>query len=1227
MILHTQEKNFLLNCTNPRITGNYKIVIDSKNTWFLESINSSEVLANSKLKGFVINKSYSFETNLRNYTSSLSAFSHFYDIIDTKQLVYSTDLYQQYHQMYETGAYSEASKTINGNFRYFAPLQIQDIKNLPTHFIIVKTNATKNDFQSICNSSYKVVEMYDLKELNDWYLSKIENSYISTDLTNLYISGLHVQTGRQTIIHEDSMKSLRMNEQTITENNNWITNAYKRNNLIYTNIVNVEFAFTDKEVNNNFVRYAGFYVTLHDIDVDDAIHTNNALLLTKLQNSVIAFDENVILKTYDKKEHSIKCQNFGKLLQNTITFDFTVPPEPNTKLKIAVNRIVDFEITLDANVVNKSLRQIKQFIIDKINNEFSGTASTLHATLQIDGIRLVTNNIIDAATTLSLESTSRIIQVQKSIYGDNTNLFSHPSINTFTSKELVDTTKFAHIQIHNTTYKIVKIEKYFDLYLYTVDRALESNLKADTIVYVVTVHTEKHKIAHPLSIAELCMHSEIEQIENDFDKNLYKAYILNETVSPTLLNIANSYFDEIIDDKISFIKDIDVVETLSTTVDEPYSRFSESTLPQLLKFNKLNQFINHWVSNENSVNIDNELNVSLAYRLNSLNSSHFANSKRNLIEQTHDWFILISGQPPYLRKFSKSYSTISLNVDTFSSKTTNAYDYLLMHSKISYDKKQNKSFVYFKGVKYAINRNLHNYRFAVVLDPTKPVENSNFDIHYIQNDKFKTFTIYVNFYIPEPVLTKLERSDRYYFADKSLMYYSTKLYATKNNTVNLGRSRISLNIYDELEDKTYLGSNVGKNWLYNSPQGLIACVKRGNSTIFDTSFIDILQIGGSLSIFYTLSRDWQFSPLFGMEITFEDIVAIDDDYFWCRKIYVYANKTQDILNDDYRGFDNIDDNVVTNFYRFDIIDMYTRNPEVFRNNNFAYISKAIAYELCSYDKRSSIAANIARYKDISLSSISKHFVNKNVSSFDENHPNEVDIDVIDMMYANIVISKKEQNNQLETTKSYTYTIGRQNLEYKPRIREILKFAGPFANTIVDYSKWKKQLTKNHIPEQLTYAKYRQDLSLSTMYSSVTNSDNNIENIHWLCGPNEFRTPISSIVFNSSEYVTIRFNYNAENTTLYTILRQYLLSIIPEEISIADLIKFINIKENCTEETLHNYDPYRLIYENFILNVFMNIYTVETIRSNNHDEEFIINGLNVHINNANDNEQYTIIFKR
>lgn len=1229
------KTNKSLNQTNVRLTGNVKLVMDSENNLFFESINSSEYLSSIIFKGYKYNKGLLYTTNFRNFVNQNIGINHLYDVVDTNLLRHTNSLYKQYHNIYKAGCYSEESQLIDENFRYFAPIMIEDTNDTPDYFVILKSN--KTGIKDIIKDG-EVVQVFDLSEIKSRIFSQIEDSYIISDLENLNVSGYDITTGNHNLITENSFKQLLNNDQTITETNNWVTNAFKRNLMVYTNILNLEFAFTDKNVDGKFVYYSGFYCKKNDF-----VNIPNSLKLIQRKSDFIKWIENYKYQNYYGRTFSGIGSSFGTKKQSVLEIEMLVNPTASTLLHISLNDVIDYTLIIEQSMISKKVEQTRLNIARKINDFYTGQRTTIRAEVIGNNIRLITNNILETTEVLKFFSTSPSLNIVNPRFGTKSNEFISPNEYSIVTNTFMNPTTFKHImyevdgeKIYN---EIEQVNEYLGQYLYKLKNVVPKLRSGETFWFVET------KIEAPytfslLPMYELDMDTEFNNHKtiSDFDLVKYREFLettLNATnfrgqastyfgvpedlLSEEQLNEYKSlingeivkYFDGIEDTKKVFINDINPITLESTMIEDPYIRLDENNNPTLRKLNRLYPFISKWSSGLDSTNNPNMFNISLPYKHESLNASHIENY-REPYKNTHDWFVLVDGLPHYdLNEIQKmSYSRYALDDSSFEDSEFDAYEFLehieptkvnKCYTEIEYDEKQKVSFAYFKGVKYRIERNLKDYKFSVVVKTSTELLDDVFKLKTIQNDTFKTFTIYINFYIPEPILTTLERGNRYYFIDKSLMYFSSAVYSTNVESVDYGTDRISLDLYNNSEVKTYLGlSTNSTNWFHTTNNNeTILYVKRGNAGIFNTNFGDILQLGGNLTVSYTSSEDIN-SPWYGMEIDFEEIVEIGVNHFWCKRIIIKSNINVDVNDDDGFGFENIDENVVTQIRVQNVYNEYSNNNNIFNEDNQLYISKAIAYELCSYNKIITKKANNARYSELCLSNIKMYFKGNRITS----NKGDLRVYIDDMDSSDINVLNMSNNNQIERLdKVYSYRIYRQHLKYKPNTKVIQEYYdfGDIKKIVpcetINPNEYVKIVSKvdNEYLDILMSKKRKQQLNLTKFYDYIKASTNGITTIElpWMVAPNEVRTPLVSYVMNTSEKIVV----TTENSDilLSDLLMDYIMLIVNlKSIQKSDLVNYLNIWNNTTLDTLDNYNVYNLIVQDFISNFFSKIYKVESI---------------------------------
>jgi hypothetical protein len=149
VVTYTQlaERNvsFQLLRTNPKLTTNIKLTVDSGGDLWLNSINANEQLADQKYKRFAINENSNHEINLHKFYDSgktPSAIAYQVGSTISKNAV-AKDLKDQFDfDLYTSGAKYLTSRQYSEKFSYFAPLYLDQV--IPTKFVIFKIPGASN---------------------------------------------------------------------------------------------------------------------------------------------------------------------------------------------------------------------------------------------------------------------------------------------------------------------------------------------------------------------------------------------------------------------------------------------------------------------------------------------------------------------------------------------------------------------------------------------------------------------------------------------------------------------------------------------------------------------------------------------------------------------------------------------------------------------------------------------------------------------------------------------------------------------------------------------------------------------------------------------------------------------------------------------------------------------------------------------------------------------------
>jgi hypothetical protein len=285
------NKSFQLIRTNPALTTNVKLVVDSNYRLYLESFDTNTQLSDQKYKHHRINSDTLYEREIVKFYDGLSnqlAFDVKYDSDNTS--VFKT-YDKQFDDMYWAGAKYVDDNWYEEDGEYFAPLYIRK-GDIPEGFIILRVDEatpyeetdnefslaklTKDNFNSQIVDKWKCVSFYDMR-----YQSKLGNFLSNNFIENTrfpsrafelnfrkyefskwygidYIAGAYVNKSKflqNTLFYEQP--HFRLEKE--------ILDVYKSENIIFPNILNLKFLFKDIPATPNSIRnyslnrYYGFY--------------------------------------------------------------------------------------------------------------------------------------------------------------------------------------------------------------------------------------------------------------------------------------------------------------------------------------------------------------------------------------------------------------------------------------------------------------------------------------------------------------------------------------------------------------------------------------------------------------------------------------------------------------------------------------------------------------------------------------------------------------------------------------------------------------------------------------------------------------------------------------------------------------------------------------------------------------------------------------------------------
>jgi hypothetical protein len=296
--LADRNVSFGLARTNPKLTSNIKLTVDSGGLLWLNSIDAVEQLADQKYKRFAVASNSNHEANIFKFYDNGSTPSKITFALGSsiRTDIMARDLKDQYDfDLYSSGA-KYLSAQYSEKFSYFAPLYLDKV--LPEYFVIFKipgasNYTTKEWYEKVSDPTFNqavfaedlfkkahIVKTFSLKEN-----TKI-GGYIRNILANpmypknpLYVNfkegryslyrGASITSGTYVEIPELLDSTLRKAVPQL-KLEQYITGGFERNNVIYPKILNLEFLFNDETSNDYEInRYFGFYCNAVDLATFD----------------------------------------------------------------------------------------------------------------------------------------------------------------------------------------------------------------------------------------------------------------------------------------------------------------------------------------------------------------------------------------------------------------------------------------------------------------------------------------------------------------------------------------------------------------------------------------------------------------------------------------------------------------------------------------------------------------------------------------------------------------------------------------------------------------------------------------------------------------------------------------------------------------------------------------------------------------------------------------------
>ena len=298
--VNSADASFALIRTNPALTGNIMLTVDTVGDLWFNSINANQEISKDQYKHYPVDITRSHPANLYAYFDKGKTPG---DIIfevhtDVNPAVMTSRYEDQFDfSFYYSGVKYMNSKYYDEKFTYFAPLYVKKV--IPEYFVIFKVDDPLNepidrlkdyDYSDQTDYLYEImkrstlIKSFDISDrtklgkylrsmINDPAFPKrpLDVDFSKDGMTNW--NGASVAAGTWNSKGE-LLYDLYRDDDALKYFEEYITLGYRRHGIIFPNIVNIEFLFDDETSEIfDFNRYIGFYVNavqLESFDVDVA---------------------------------------------------------------------------------------------------------------------------------------------------------------------------------------------------------------------------------------------------------------------------------------------------------------------------------------------------------------------------------------------------------------------------------------------------------------------------------------------------------------------------------------------------------------------------------------------------------------------------------------------------------------------------------------------------------------------------------------------------------------------------------------------------------------------------------------------------------------------------------------------------------------------------------------------------------------------------------------------
>jgi hypothetical protein len=276
------NKSFAILRTNPKLTTNVKLVVNSIGDLFLSSFRASKELSRIEYQKFELKSSGRYSYDIASFYKGLSSIEKYKVLRKFSDTTVYSDYQFQHEDQYHYGAIHNETKLYDEQYKIFAPIWLE--RKMPSKFVVYRIEDVEykreyaddtlgqNDRILEILKNATIVKTFDLSNssklgeylsnhINDKQFPKAAISVNFKEGSQSFFNGIDTVNGGFSSKAEQFDKYYTQVDYPEFFSNEIITGGFERNGLAIANVINLEFLFDDVTASDyKIYRYFGLYV-------------------------------------------------------------------------------------------------------------------------------------------------------------------------------------------------------------------------------------------------------------------------------------------------------------------------------------------------------------------------------------------------------------------------------------------------------------------------------------------------------------------------------------------------------------------------------------------------------------------------------------------------------------------------------------------------------------------------------------------------------------------------------------------------------------------------------------------------------------------------------------------------------------------------------------------------------------------------------------------------------